>query len=141
MRFGLLKNILVIMIFSFLLLFIVSCKQNPVNNVSLTADNAIAKSLNPNQDTASVENKNTNGFSLTDVSFHNTANDCYMIIDGKVYDVISYVSSHPGGKAILMGCGKDATQLFETRPSGSGTPHSSKARELLNQYYIGDLIK
>ena len=43
------------------------------------------------------------------------------------------------GKAILEGCGKDGTELYETRPMGSGTPHSDRARNLLEDYYIGEL--
>ncbi len=46
--------------------------------------------------------------------------------------------THPGGHAIYEGCGTDATTLFETRPSGTGTPHSANARSILEKYYIGD---
>lgn len=53
--------------------------------------------------------------------------------------VTEFISSHPGGKAILEGCGTDATELFETRPMGSGTAHSERARTLRENYYIGDL--
>ena len=47
---------------------------------------------------------------------------------------------HPGKEAILEGCGKDATILFNTRPMGSGTPHSNTARSYLNDFQIGDLL-
>ena len=70
---------------------------------------------------------------------HNTKEGCWLAIDGKVYDVSSFVSSHPGGDALLEGCGKDATELYETRPMGSGTPHSERARDMLEGYYIGGL--
>jgi hypothetical protein len=45
---------------------------------------------------------------------------------------------HGGGDAILAGCGINATQLFNTRPMGSGTPHSDKARGFLDSFYIGE---
>lgn len=80
-------------------------------------------------------------YSFQEVSQHNQATDCWLLIDNKVYDVTSFVATHPGGKAIIEGCGKDATKLFETRPMGSGTAHSQNARRMLNKYYIGDLIK
>ena len=32
-------------------------------------------------------------------------------IDGKVYDVTAYTPDHPAGKALLKGCGKDATEF------------------------------
>ena len=63
-------------------------------------------------------------FSMKEVSKHNSRKDCWMLIRNKVYDVTRFISSHPGGSTILQGCGKDATHLFETRPMGSGTPHS-----------------
>ena len=50
-----------------------------------------------------------------------------------------FIATHPGGKAIIEGCGQESTKLFQTRPMGSGTPHSSRARDLLKDYYIGEL--
>jgi len=70
---------------------------------------------------------------------HATVKDCWLIIDGKVYDVTSYIEMHPGQDTILEGCGIDATTLFETKPMGSGTPHSEKARQILEEYYIGEV--
>ena len=78
-------------------------------------------------------------YTLDDVAKHTTQFDCWMAIEGKVYDVTSYVGKHPGGKAILRGCGKDATVLFNTRPDGPGTPHPPEARQILQQFYVGDL--
>jgi cytochrome b involved in lipid metabolism len=78
-------------------------------------------------------------FSLEEVAKHDNKNDCYMALNGKVYNPTEFINSHPGGGEILEGCGKDATTLFETRPTGSKTPHSSSARAILEDYYIGDL--
>ena len=63
-----------------------------------------------------------------------------MAIEGKVYDVTQYIADnkHPGGKYILEGCGKDATQQYNDRPENEG-PHSATARALLKEFYIGDL--
>lgn len=67
---------------------------------------------------------------------------CWMVIHDKVYEIPdSFTETHPGGHVIYDGCGTDATSLFETRPQGSGTPHSSNARNILEKYYIGDLKK
>ncbi len=79
------------------------------------------------------------GIPMETVAAHASADDCWMVINNNVYSVADYIASHPGGKAILEGCGKDATELFETRPMGSKTPHSDKAREIMAKYYIGDL--
>ncbi|MBX4197739.1 cytochrome b5 domain-containing protein [Candidatus Parcubacteria bacterium] len=80
-------------------------------------------------------------YPLTEVAKHNKSTDCWLAISGKVYDVTKFIASgmHPGGEAILQGCGKDATTLFETRPMGSGTPHSAQAHAALVNFYIGDL--
>lgn len=38
--------------------------------------------------------------------------DCWTLVNGRVYDVTNYIPYHPGGKKIMLGAGKDATQLF-----------------------------
>ena len=85
----------------------------------------------------------TNKYSLSEIETHNTKENCWLAIDGKVYDVTPYIADgmHPGKEAILEGCGKDATTLFNTRPMGSGTPHSSRARGYLDDFQIGDLLE
>lgn len=77
---------------------------------------------------------------LSDVSLHATSQDCWMVINGNVYDVTAYIATrnHPGGSAILEGCGKDATTIFEQRPEDR-RPHSSTAHEELQQFFIGTL--
>lgn len=77
-------------------------------------------------------------FTVEEISAHNSASSCWMIISNKVYDVTAFISRHPGGGDILLGCGKDATELFETQ-NGSGDGHSQGAESMLKQYYIGDL--
>ncbi|MFC1626695.1 cytochrome b5 domain-containing protein [Patescibacteria group bacterium] len=76
-----------------------------------------------------------------EVAEHNMKDDCWFVINGSVYDVTDYIKStkHPGKEAIIEGCGKDATVLFDTRPMGSGTSHSEKARSFLPNYMIGVL--
>ena len=74
---------------------------------------------------------------LLEVARHSSEGSCWLVLHGKVYDVTKFVPFHPGGSAILEGCGKDATRLFETRPMGSGTGHSSYAREKAKTYYLG----
>lgn len=95
--------------------------------------------LNQNQPTEKKEQPDTNIYTMTEISQHNNTDDCWLVISGRVYNVTNYIQAHPGGKTILEGCGQDATQLFETRPMGSGTPHSQRAKNLLDNYYIGNL--
>jgi cytochrome b involved in lipid metabolism len=90
-----------------------------------------------------VVSDTTPTFTLTQIAEHTTKDNCWMALEGKVYDVTPFVASgfHPGKAAILEGCGKDATELFNTRPMGTGTPHSERARKMLPKYLIGDLAQ
>jgi hypothetical protein len=40
-------------------------------------------------------------YTLADVAKHNSATDCWMVINDKVYDVTSFIDEHPGGDVIL----------------------------------------
>ena len=56
------------------------------------------------------------GISLADVAKHNSKADCWVVVDGQVLDVTSFLSEHPGGElAILTFAGKDATEEFNMR--------------------------
>ncbi|KAI4387535.1 hypothetical protein MLD38_005361 [Melastoma candidum] len=73
-------------------------------------------------------------FSAVEVAQHNTREDCWIVVDGKVYDVSSYLDEHPGGDdVILETTGKDATEGFED------AGHSKDARELLETFCIGEI--
>jgi len=53
------------------------------------------------------------GYTLEDVAKHNTKASCWVVLDGKVLDVTSFLADHPGGElAILTFAGKDATEEF-----------------------------
>jgi cytochrome-b5 reductase len=73
--------------------------------------------------------------STTELAKHNNAQDCWLAIEGKVYNVTSFIPGHPGGEAIVRGCGQDATAMFNQRPDGSS--HSSRARDLLPSMVVG----
>lgn len=81
-------------------------------------------------------------YTLSEVAEHDSEDDCWLAIEGKVYDVTEYAASgkHGGGDAILLGCGTDATELYNDRPNGSGA-HSEKARSFLPNYEIGDVVE
>lgn len=74
------------------------------------------------------------------VSKHASKDDCWMIVGNKVYDVTGSISKHPGGAALIIKyCGKDGTQAFATKDIGPGEDHSSRAYDMLKEYYIGDV--
>uniref|UniRef100_A0A8C6PAV3 Cytochrome b5 type B n=1 Tax=Nothobranchius furzeri TaxID=105023 RepID=A0A8C6PAV3_NOTFU len=73
-------------------------------------------------------------YTLEDVRVHNMINDTWLIIHDKVYDISKFLEEHPGGEEVLLEQGgADATESFED------VGHSSDAREMLQQYYIGEL--
>ena len=63
-----------------------------------------------------------------EVATHNTASDCWTVVDGTVYNLTSYIASHPGGAAALTNlCGKDGSAAFSAQHGGQGAPASALA--------------
>ncbi|PVU86526.1 hypothetical protein BB560_006686 [Smittium megazygosporum] len=61
----------------------------------------------------------------------------WMVIDGAIYDVSSFIDEHPGGKSfITSGIGKDMTNAF----NGGVYQHHSVARNRLCQLRVGTII-
>ena len=80
-------------------------------------------------------------YTTSQVATHNTQSDCWLIILNKVYNVTSFMNSHPGGvSTIRTRCGTDATTVFTTS-AGAGHTHSSYAYSLLPTYYVGDVVQ
>ena len=74
-------------------------------------------------------------FSLAEVQKHNTEEDCWIIVNDRVYDATEYLELHPGGiDSITINAGADATEDFVAI-------HSTKATKMLEKYYIGDVDK
>lgn len=111
----------------------------------------LAKGLlsNKNQNLNSKVNTTTSvnhqaGLRLTkdEIFQHKSTDNCWIIIDNKVYDVTQYLKSgsHPGGNMpISKYCGQDATNAFETKDKPRPQPHSQTAISILENFYIGDL--
>jgi Cytochrome b5-like Heme/Steroid binding domain len=51
-------------------------------------------------------------YTLADVAQNAAASKCWVSLYGVVYDLTSFVGSHPGGSVILSLCGKDGTATF-----------------------------
>lgn len=41
-------------------------------------------------------------YTLQDVANHNKDGDLWVVIDGKVYDLTTYLDTHPGGKQGML---------------------------------------
>lgn len=51
-------------------------------------------------------------YTAEEVAKHKKKDDCWTVWNGKVYDITSYIGSHPGGNKIMAGAGKDCTALY-----------------------------
>ncbi|XP_060815644.1 uncharacterized protein LOC132906967 isoform X2 [Bombus pascuorum] len=79
-------------------------------------------------------NKQLRIISLDEVAWHDTANNCWIVIHDFVYDCTELLKNHPGGSDVILEyAGRDATLAF------IGTGHSSMARQSLERYLIGEL--
>ncbi|XP_054469174.1 cytochrome b5 isoform X2 [Anoplopoma fimbria] len=73
-------------------------------------------------------------YTLEEIRVHNMSTDTWLIIKDKVYDITGFLEEHPGGEEVLIEqAGSDATESFED------VGHSTDAREMLQQYYVGEL--
>ena len=77
------------------------------------------------------------GYTLEQVKANNTAQKCWSAINGQVYDLTTWISSHPGGAgAITSLCGTDGTSAYINQHKGQSQPASR-----LSGYLLGPLAK
>jgi rhodanese-related sulfurtransferase len=72
--------------------------------------------------------------SMQEISAHNTLEDCWVAVDGKVYNLPYYwTQMHPGGQDIYnYVCGTDISEMFKS--------HTTEKPSIILQYfYIGEL--
>lgn len=73
-------------------------------------------------------------FTAAEITEHNKRDNVWVVVHEKVYDVTRFLDEHPGGEEVILeNAGIDATESFED------IGHSEDARDLLKEYYIGDL--
>lgn len=74
-------------------------------------------------------------YTMAQVRKHNTAGDCWTVINRTVYNLTAWVARHPGGSRAITGlCGRDGTRVFLGKHSGDPQPTS-----ILASYRIGTL--
>ena len=71
-------------------------------------------------------------YTAEEVAQHNKVDDCWLIADGVVYDVTSFLQEHPAGVAAIMRhAGKESSEDFHF--------HSRNAQRLWREYKVGTL--
>ncbi|OHA17724.1 MAG: hypothetical protein A2664_03875 [Candidatus Taylorbacteria bacterium RIFCSPHIGHO2_01_FULL_46_22b] len=80
---------------------------------------------------------NVKTYTFAQVQTHNTSASCWATISGKVYDLTSWISRHPGGQAAIKSlCGTDGTAEFSGQHGGQPRPASE-----LSGFLIGNLVQ
>lgn len=76
--------------------------------------------------------------SLADVARHARPDDCWMAIDGSVYDFTAYLPRHPSEPEVIEAwCGREASEAYRTKTRGR--PHSAAATRRMADYRLGTL--
>ncbi|KAJ1876755.1 hypothetical protein LPJ57_004317 [Coemansia sp. RSA 486] len=73
-------------------------------------------------------------FTADEIRKHATRDSIWIVVHDKVYDVTKFLDEHPGGEEVILeNAGLDSTEAFED------IGHSEDAREMLKDYFIGNL--
>lgn len=74
-------------------------------------------------------------YTPADVATHNTAANCWVIINNNVYNLTNFIPLHPGGSAAIVAvCGQDGTVAFNSGPHPAGTINA------INSYLLGTIV-
>lgn len=74
-------------------------------------------------------------FSYEEVAQHNTKDDCWIIIGGKVYNLTEFIPDHPGGASVLIKfAGRDGTKVFD-----QAHPKDTLEKYAKPEWFMGDL--
>lgn len=84
------------------------------------------------QSAKSVKSRSASGdsrtFTMAEVKKHDKESDCWIVMEGRVYDVTHWLQRHPGGSdRILLYAGKDASDAF-----GASFPASRLSASVLD---------
>lgn len=96
--------------------------------------------LTPDARASESGQRDSASYTLTEVAEHDSLDDCWMAIEGNVYDFTGYIERHPTPPAVFEPwCGKEATEGMRTK--GYGRDHSERAWTMAEQYRIGNLLE
>ena len=86
---------------------------------------------------AAVPKQAAGEYTLEEVAKHNTKTDCWVVVNGQVLDVTSFLPDHPGGPlAILTFAGRDASAEFNMiHPANVVQKYAPKS--VIGKLYVG----
>lgn len=102
--------------------------------VDITQTNTPATSTTTTGSTATGTTSTTppGSYTMANVAAHNNASSCWAAINGKVYNLTSWIKQHPGGQAAILSlCGTDGSAAFNGQHGGQPRPASELAGFLL----------
>ncbi|KAB5513293.1 hypothetical protein GE09DRAFT_1267342 [Coniochaeta sp. 2T2.1] len=73
-------------------------------------------------------------FTREEIEKHDSENDCWIVVDGKVYDATSVLSWHPGGKSAIM---NHAGQVHQETTDDFSSIHDDYGYDKLNECILG----
>ena len=73
-------------------------------------------------------------FTRQEIEKHDTEDDCWLVVDGKVYDATSVLAWHPGGKAAIVG---HAGQVHQETSDEFASIHDGFAYQKLEECVLG----
>lgn len=118
----------------------VSPTPTPSKTIVPTPVPTSSNSQTPKPQTSVTASAGTVTLTIEEVAKHNSADNCWSIVYGNVYDLTKWIPKHPGGPAVIRAlCGKDGSTAFEGQHANQGKP----ARELAAYFKgkLGDNIK
>ena len=75
-------------------------------------------------------------YAMAEVALHTESGNCWMAINGKVYNLTPYLPDHPSRPSLIVPwCGMEASEAYRTKTKGRS--HSTEADRLLATYQIG----
>jgi len=101
----------------------------------MTKSKIVSKSKIMNKSKTKKLNSKLKEYTLEEIAKHNTKDNAWIAINGKVANITKWIPKHPGGDVIMKGVGKDATHLF------TAVGHDDYAKKMLSRYQIGILKK
>ena len=84
---------------------------------------------------SSMSSKSLTSFTREEVSQHTKVDDCWIIIENKVYDVTKWLPKHPGGSMMILNlAGNDCTEEYKVF-------HLYPSYTRLKPFLIGEVVK